>query len=315
MVAEGVEDALSLAQCTGYPAIAALSCSNLAALNPPPCSRLIIGADNDSAGMQAAEDLAACCPNAAIASPPARYKDWNAALCKADASALASYRDAISNAKPVEGERKVQALSMQEVLDMDFPPREFLLEPWLETESIAMLHARRGVGKTRFAMSVAYTVANKQTFLNWNAKRAARVLYVDGELPGALLQKRLQLLGPPSSEFLLLSRDILLRAGGQLRDLATDEGREFLDRIIVQNKAELIVLDSLSTLIRSGVENEAESWAPIQDARQATRAHPRATCAGRVATGHSRRGRAVAIASLAHPARGADHVNMHVCIS
>jgi len=91
------------------------------------------------------------------------------------------------------------------------------------------------------------------------------VLYVDGELPTALLQKRLRELGTPTDNLCIVSRDILLSRGLTLPDLGQLEGREFLDRIIEQEQSQLIVLDSLSTLIRSGVENEAESWAPIQD--------------------------------------------------
>jgi putative DNA primase/helicase len=267
LVAEGVEDAAALAQDIGYPAIASLSCSNMEVLNPPPCARLFIGNDNDKsgAGLKAAQTLASRHGNAAIVSPPDKFKDWNEALQAADDKALGHYRRMFKNADPFEGERKVLVLSMQEVLAMEFTPREFLLEPWLETESLAMLHAARGVGKTRLMMAIAYAVANGQAFLNWNCGRAARVLYVDGEMPGRLLQKRLQLLGPCCSELMLVSRDILLRAGTQLPDLAEPEGRAFLDKVIAEDKSELVVLDSLSTLIRSGMENEAESWVPIQD--------------------------------------------------
>jgi putative DNA primase/helicase len=48
-------------------------------------------------------------------------------------------------------------------------------------------------------------------------------------------------------------------------DLGDAAGRAELDRIIRQCNPGLIIFDSLSTLVRSGVENEAESWAPIQD--------------------------------------------------
>jgi len=48
-------------------------------------------------------------------------------------------------------------------------------------------------------------------------------------------------------------------------DLPTDEGRKQLDKIIEAQQPDVVILDSLSTLVRSGIENEAESWAPIQD--------------------------------------------------
>jgi putative DNA primase/helicase len=49
-------------------------------------------------------------------------------------------------------------------------------------------------------------------------------------------------------------------------DLGDEEGRNLLDAIIRQNNIGLIVLDSLSTLVRSGPEeNSAESWIKIQE--------------------------------------------------
>ena len=47
IVAEGVENAVPWAARLGYAAIAAMSAANLAKLEPPPCSKLIILADRD----------------------------------------------------------------------------------------------------------------------------------------------------------------------------------------------------------------------------------------------------------------------------
>jgi hypothetical protein len=50
---------------------------------------------------------------------------------------------------------------------------------------------------------------------------------------------------------------------GAMPDLATYEGQEMIDAVI--GDAELIVVDNLSSLARSGGrENDAESWLPIQ---------------------------------------------------
>ena len=106
-------------------------------------------------------------------------------------------------------------------------------------------------------------------------QRSAKTLYIDGELPLSLLQKRLQQLGQPSPNLTVLSRDVLLRRGITLPDLAEAEGRDFTDAIVEALGIEVIILDSLSTLIRSGVENEAESWTPIQDWLLSHRFHGR----------------------------------------
>src|SRR5262249_21762965 len=64
---------------------------------------------------------------------------------------------------------------------------------------------------------------------------------------------------------LFLSRDVLLREGIVLPNLEEEEGRKFLDEIIERERSEVMILDSQSTLMRSGVENDPERWAPIQD--------------------------------------------------
>ena len=52
-----------------------------------------------------------------------------------------------------------------------------------------------------------------------------------------------------------------LTAGG-LPDLGTIEGQAEIDAAI--GGAELIVVDNVSTLLRSGKDNDAETWLPVQ---------------------------------------------------
>jgi len=267
IVAEGIETALSAAQLTGYPAIAVLGANNYASITPPPCGELIVAADNNEVGKQKAKAAAALWAASGrrvrIAVPP-EHNDWNDAHRDRNADPR-QLKQLLLNGKRVKAKAEIRALSMEEVIALQIPASEFLVEPWLTTGSLAMMQAKRGVGKTRLAMAVSHAIACGNQFLSWNVPRKARVLYVDGELPTALLQKRLRELGTPTDNLCIVSRDILLSRGLTLPDLGQLEGREFLDRIIEQEQSQLIVLDSLSTLIRSGVENEAESWAPIQD--------------------------------------------------
>jgi len=269
---EGIENVLSGARLIDAAGIAALSAPFLEGLVVPPCKGLIIFADYDESGvgLKAAENLAG--RYAALGGiawsvlPPEGCKDWNEAFRKYKSAAdRAELRRSIMDTKPAAAQHEVRALTMAEVLALDVSPRVYLLEPWLEVGSLAMLHAPRGHGKTRFLLSAAYAIATGQRFILWEVQHAARVLFVDGELPTRLLQARLQVLGNETENLRVLSRDIMLTDGVTLPDLGTPEGRTFLDRIIERENSEVIILDSLSTLIRSGVENEAESWAPVQD--------------------------------------------------
>jgi putative DNA primase/helicase len=81
IVAEGVETALSVQLAFARPAWALLSAVNLARFEPPAhVSRLVIGADHDGAGIEAARTLRArlgASIACVIAPPPGVHKDWN----------------------------------------------------------------------------------------------------------------------------------------------------------------------------------------------------------------------------------------------
>ncbi len=155
--------------------------------------------------------------------------------------------------------------SMQELLARDLPPRHFLLDPLLPQQSIILVAAAAGTGKTFFAMEIAYAVATGGKFLDWVAPEPAGVLYVDGELPLNLLQERIRLLHQVHkhlpNNFNLLARDEQEKG---IPCLSTPEGQEFIEQALHPD-TKLIVLDNISTLVRNGLENESRSWQPIQD--------------------------------------------------
>ncbi len=155
--------------------------------------------------------------------------------------------------------------SMREILERDLPPRRFLLDPLMPEQSIILVAAGAGTGKTFFAMEIAFAVATGNTFLDWAVPEPAGVLYVDGELPLILLQERLQLLEKArqniADNFKILTRDDQVKG---IPCLSTREGQEFIEKALQPN-TKLIVLDNISTLVRSGLENESRSWQPVQD--------------------------------------------------
>jgi phage/plasmid primase-like uncharacterized protein len=85
LVAEGVVTALSASHVLRLPAYAALGAHNLARFAAPSAvERLIVAADNDETGMDAAHRLRtrlASLIAVEIAPPPEPFKDWNDWLC------------------------------------------------------------------------------------------------------------------------------------------------------------------------------------------------------------------------------------------
>jgi putative DNA primase/helicase len=286
VVGEGVEDALAASQIAGgWPAIAGLGAKNLPEIVLPPCREIIIAANNDEAGLAAAREAARRWARAGlvirIAPPGDEGDDWNDVLREARGPAeLDWWREAMLTVEPEEPPAlpEVQALGMEQFLELRFPPRQFLLKPWLTTTGLTMIDALPGHGKTWLALSLGYAVAAGQSLMDWEVETSARVLYVDGELPGELFQSRLRMLGPtlPESKFRVLSRAQFEMAGATMLDLGSEDGRAYLDQFIERHQINLIILDSVSTLVLSGVDNDVESWRAIQDWSLRHRAQGRA---------------------------------------
>lgn len=157
-------------------------------------------------------------------------------------------------------------IGLDELMSRQFPPKEMLLGPWLPFQGVAMVFGPRGTGKTHFALGVAYAVASGGSYLHWQAPRPRKVLVIDGEMPAATLKERwIGIVAnsetePPPGDYVRILADSLSESG--LPDLSTEKGQEAIQPHI--GDAELIVVDNLSTLARSGKENESESWGIIQ---------------------------------------------------
>jgi len=82
-------------------------------------------------------------------------------------------------------------LTLEELLKRKTPPRQNLLSPWLPSQGLCMIYAARGLGKTWAALMIAYAVSSGGKYLNWKAEKAAGVLYIDGEMPLAVMKERL----------------------------------------------------------------------------------------------------------------------------
>jgi putative DNA primase/helicase len=162
-------------------------------------------------------------------------------------------------------QRSLRAVKAGDFLCIEIKPREMLLEPILPVQGLAMLHAKRGVGKTHIALGIAVAVASGKDFLRWKTPGPHKVLFVDGELPASVLQQwvaeTVAAVGADEvGDNLAIITPDLQEYG--IPDLATVGGQLALEEHI--QSADLVILDNLSALVRAGNENEAESWLPLQ---------------------------------------------------
>ena len=167
--------------------------------------------------------------------------------------------------------QRPRTVSLGELLRTTIPQREHLIFPWLRQRESAMVFAAPGVGKSFFALSLAMAVAGGGKALGkWEAPRARRVLYVDGEMPMDDLQDRVRSLMPSvGGDAEKLEKNFHFEArqkqpGGVIfTDLSDPLSRETLIYRATEARAELIILDNLSTLATLKDENSASEFTDI----------------------------------------------------
>jgi len=165
-------------------------------------------------------------------------------------------------------EKTLVSISLSDFLAIEIEPQEAILEPWLNSKSLNMLHAKRGVGKTYVGLSIAYAVATGTNYLKWKAPKARKVVYLDGEMSGYTLQSRLKAISDatPCEQVLHQNLNILTPdlQRGPIPDLADKQWHDTVRDLI--GDAELVIVDNLSCLARSGgPENDADSWNVLAD--------------------------------------------------
>ncbi|MCB1052967.1 MAG: AAA family ATPase [Acidobacteria bacterium] len=146
----------------------------------------------------------------------------------------------------------------------EFPPRAFLLEGLLYERALAMVHAFRGIGKTQLVLEMALAVATGGPFLKWTAPEPNGVLFIDGEMCGSEIQERIEAAARnyepvKPGMFLIVTPD---RQTGAMPDLGTHKGRKALEEHF-RPETKLIIIDNLSSLVRSVKENEGDDWQPF----------------------------------------------------
>lgn len=197
-------------------------------------------------------------------------------LTETERARLASVADAVVSAHSQASNKPkrvptFKAVNVLELLGARLPPRELLLDPWLQTQGLVMVFAPRGVGKTHFSLGVAFALYTGGGFLKWRAQRPVRVLFLDGEMPASVLQERLRAIieandldGEVEAEaFRIVTPDLL---DGASPDLSSVDDQVRLQALIDECRPDVIIADNISSLCRSGrAENDAESWLTVQE--------------------------------------------------
>lgn len=84
------------------------------------------------------------------------------------------------------------AWECDDFIKLRFPKNPPILGKWLRPQSLVMIYAARGCGKTFLALSIAHVIATGGVLFGWKARTPRKVLYLDGEMAAVPLQRRLR---------------------------------------------------------------------------------------------------------------------------
>jgi hypothetical protein len=166
---------------------------------------------------------------------------------------------------------QIKALSIEDFLSIKLPPREYIIEPIFPTQGLMMVYAKRGIGKTYFALHLACSIAGGFNIFGnkWKISKSRSVLYIDGEMPANTMQERLAGLVTSlplitnSENLYIINPDHQHENHGLMPDLSEENGQKQIEEVITSKEIDVIIIDNLSTLCRTGKENESESWNSI----------------------------------------------------
>jgi hypothetical protein len=157
-----------------------------------------------------------------------------------------------------------ESLLLSAWINRDIPLRDYLLGGVMCTTSRWFGIGETGIGKTLFGGALAGACAKGEGFLNWEARRPSRVMYLDGELPIETFKERMQLVADrygSDLQFYGYNRESLGFDG--MPPLNTPPGQAWLRREIDAVKPDLIIFDSIMCLLVGPMQDET-TWAPMK---------------------------------------------------
>lgn len=272
-VCEGYATGASIHLATSSTVYVAFSANNLPIVavqlrQQYPHQAIIICADADEAGQHKGQEAATIAQARLVVPQLTREegKDFNDLHQTAGIEEVKRQIEVLIHQNGNTQSSALIALDMGDFLKLPLTERGYLLAPILPRQGIAILYAARGIGKTFLALSIALAVASGTHVLNWQAASPKRVLYVDGEMPAITMQERLTSLisGMAPPPFVLRNLTIVTPDVQQMPmpDLSTMSGQQVLEPLL--SGIDMIVLDNISTLCRTGKENESQSWQTMQ---------------------------------------------------
>jgi hypothetical protein len=150
---------------------------------------------------------------------------------------------------------------LRQLMSGDPPEEEWMVEPVLPRGKLVGFVSRRGQGKSLFLLDLVVNLAAGQKVLDQPASDPVNIVYLDMEMGPEDLYDRMVSLGwtPENPLFDVLCAHLHYYQLVTMPPLDTKEGGEALEALVIDHKASLVVVDTVSRVI-SGEENAAEPF-------------------------------------------------------
>lgn len=131
----------------------------------------------------------------------------------------------------------------------------------ISSGQLGMVFGWRGTGKSTFMMALALAMASEAKFLGITAKKAAKVVLLDGEMDLYSMQRRLELISASldvelTNNLRIMSPELF---SGVMPKLTTPEGQREIDKAI-GDSWDVLIIDNYSSF--SSGREDADAWAP-----------------------------------------------------
>jgi len=157
----------------------------------------------------------------------------------------------------------MNTINLDPFLNKNFKERELILTPWLSKQSLNMIYAPRGLGKSHLSLSIACAIGSHTPILKWAVTAPHGVLYIDSEMCASELQLRLKKIIKNLDNSIQAPIKIITpdcQPNNKLPDLATIGGQKAMEKEITDD-IDVVIFDNLSSLLKS----KPESWLIVQD--------------------------------------------------
>jgi RecA-family ATPase len=138
---------------------------------------------------------------------------------------------------------------------IDLPSIEYAVKGIFPENSLGLLSAPRGVGKSWFVLELAISLSTGRPFFVWEVPQRFRTVIIDGEMGLALIKERLTLRHPARlNNLYFVTSDDFFKAGKTMNitDMETQAG---LEQYFSHIKAKVLIFDNLSSLCGGLDEN------------------------------------------------------------